>query len=358
MSSQVSPAFASARSHASGLPCNIMCGSTPAMPKPRKRPRGSRPSCDAFGSDATSTAAAPSTICDELPAVTTPSGMNAGCSEAIFSSVVSRRTASSTAKRVLTSVAVAAVAVGRRHVEVDRDDLLLEAPLVDRARGAHVRLVRVAVELLARQLPLLRDLLGGDALHDDVVALVHEIGHRAAVRAHRDARHHLDAAGDDEVELARPDRRRGVEVRLHRGAALAVDGRAADGHGPAGGQRDVAADVPRLLVDLADAAPLQVLDLARVDVVARDEAVHDLGRELVAADVRERAVLPPDRAADGVDDERVGGHNSSRIRRSFVPWTRKSAPPKRIPLFAGLSATSWPWSPASRTSSTSLPARR
>ena len=38
----------------------------------------------------------------------------------------------------------------------------------------------------------------------------------------------------------------------------------------------------------------------------RDEPVHDLGRELVAADVRERAVLLADRAADGVDDQRVG----------------------------------------------------
>ena len=82
-----------------------MCGSTPAIPKPRNRARGSRPSSDAFFSDATSTAAAPSTIWLEFPAVTTPSGMNAGCSDAIFSSVV-WRTASSTAKRVRVIVSV------------------------------------------------------------------------------------------------------------------------------------------------------------------------------------------------------------------------------------------------------------
>ena len=135
-----SPAFASARSHASGLPCSIMCGSTPAMPKPRKRARGSRPSSDAFCSEAMSTAAEPSTICDEFPAVTTPSGMNAGCSDAIFSSVVSR-IASSTAKRVRVSVAVPPPPSAAGHVEVDRDDLLLEAPLVARARRARMRLV-------------------------------------------------------------------------------------------------------------------------------------------------------------------------------------------------------------------------
>ena len=110
----------------------------------------------------------------------------------------------------------------------------------------------------------------------------------------------------DEVELARPDGRGGVEVRLHRGAALTVDRRAADRDGPARGQRDVAADVPGLLVDLRHAAPLHVLDLRRIDVVAGEQAVDDLRRELVAADVRERAVLLADRAADGVDDECVG----------------------------------------------------
>ena len=40
------------------------------------------------------------------------------------------------------------------------------------------------------------------------------------------------------------------------------------------------------------------------------QAVHDLGGEIVAANVRERAVLLADRAANGVDDECVGvpGH--------------------------------------------------
>ena len=47
-----------------------------------------------------------------------------------------------------------------------------------------------------------------------------------------------------------------------------------------------AADVPGLLVDLRHAAPLDVLDLRGIDVVSSDQPVHDLGRELVAADVR------------------------------------------------------------------------
>jgi hypothetical protein len=168
-----------------------------------------------------------------------------------------------------------------------------------------VRLERVGVELLARQAPLLGDHLGRDPLRHDLPALEELLRQVAAVRAHRDARHHLDARRDDDVELLGPDGGRGVEVRLHRGAALAVDGRAAHRLRPAGDEGRHAADVPALLADLRDAAHLDVLDLGRVEVVALDEAVQDLGGELVAADLRERAVPLADRAADGVDDQRV-----------------------------------------------------
>ena len=44
---------------------------------------------------------------------------------------------------------------------------------------------------------------------------------------------------------------------------------------------------------------------AGIDAGAAEQAVHDLRRQLVAADVRERAVPPADRAADGVDDQRI-----------------------------------------------------
>ena len=217
-----------------------------------------------------------------------------------------------------------------------------------------MRLVRDPVELLAREVPLLRDLLGRDPLHHDVVALPDERRHRAVVRAHRDARHHLDAARDDEVELSRPDRRGGVEVRLHRRAALAVDGRAATETGQPGGERDVAADVPRLLVDLRHAAPLHVLDLGGIDAVPLDERVHDLGRELVAADVRQRAVLLPDRAANGIDDDCARPLACPR-RLYLASMLRKNAKIeliKRVPLFQRCSSRELAQSPRSRTSST------
>ena len=77
-------------------PVSIITGSTPASAKVWKRARGVRPSLFAFFSLMMSTAAAPSVICDELPAVITPpSGLNAGFSRASFSRLVSVRMPSS-----------------------------------------------------------------------------------------------------------------------------------------------------------------------------------------------------------------------------------------------------------------------
>ena len=205
--------------------------------------------------------------------MTTPSGRNAGWSEASFSADVSRRGASSTAK----STAAPAAPTSTGTISFSK------LPVVDRGDRAPVRLERERVERLARQVPLRGERLGGDSLRDDLPAFVQLVRQVAAVRPHRDARHHLDPGRDDDVELPGPDRRGRVEVRLHRRAALAVDGGPADGLGPAGDHRRHPPDVPALLADLRHAAHLHVLDLGRVEVVAGDEAVQHLRRELVAA---------------------------------------------------------------------------
>ena len=76
-------------------PVSIVTGSTPARAKVWKRARGVRPSSLAFSSLMISTAEAPSVICEELPAVTLPSGLNAGLSLASVSTVVPGRMPSS-----------------------------------------------------------------------------------------------------------------------------------------------------------------------------------------------------------------------------------------------------------------------
>ena len=120
-------------------------------------------------------------------------------------------------------------------------------------------------------------------------------------------------ARDDEVELARPDRGRRVEVRLHRRAALAVDGRPGHRLRPAGDHRHHPADVPALLADLGHAAELDVLDLARIDILAREQAVQHLSGELVAADRGQRPVLLADRRPNRVDDQCVDARHHHRV---------------------------------------------
>ncbi|CNI50888.1 Uncharacterised protein [Mycobacterium tuberculosis] len=61
----------------------------------RYRTSGVSPSWSAISAVVTSSAAAPSEICEELPAWITPSSVNAGFSPASFSTLVPRRTPSS-----------------------------------------------------------------------------------------------------------------------------------------------------------------------------------------------------------------------------------------------------------------------
>ena len=66
-------------------PSSISTGSVPTTACARMRARGLIPRLFAFSSDMSSTAAAPSEIWLELPAVMECSGLNAGCSAAVAS---------------------------------------------------------------------------------------------------------------------------------------------------------------------------------------------------------------------------------------------------------------------------------
>ncbi len=226
--------------------------------------------------------------------MTTPSGRNAGWSEASFSADVSRRGASSTAN------STAAPAAPTSTGTISFSNLPSSIAAIARRCDSSENASSASRERFHSEASASAEIPCGTICQRSV-QLVREV---AAVRAHRDARHHLDAGRDDDVELPGPDRRGRVEVRLHRRAALAVDRCPADGLRPAGDHRRHPADVPALLADLRHAPHLHVLDLGRVEVVAGDEAVQHLRRELVAARARKRPVPPADRAADGVDDQR------------------------------------------------------
>ncbi len=151
----------------------------------------------------------------------------------------------------------------------------------------------------AVEAPLLGDHLGADALvrglgvaaAEGLRVRVPAVGQR---RAHRGARHRLDAAGDDDVVVP-GDHTGGGEVhRLLARPALAVDGHAGDALGPAGGSTAVRRDVERLLAGLHDAAPDDVVDDARVDARALDQAVEYLGGQLGRVHSRQPAVALAD----------------------------------------------------------------
>ena len=98
MSSTFSSALARALRAAGMGPVSMRTGSLPATAMETMRARGLRPSERARPFDAITTAAAPSTIPDELPACSTPSSLNEGLSAASVSTVVPGRGCSSRSK--------------------------------------------------------------------------------------------------------------------------------------------------------------------------------------------------------------------------------------------------------------------
>src|SRR3989454_10967098 len=140
------------------------------------------------------------------------------------------------------------------------------------------------------------------------------------VRAHRYARHVLDAARDDDVVLTRHHAQRGEVGRLLPRAAHPVERRAADVHRKARDQRGVARDVEPLLAELVDAAEDDVLDLGSVDADAGDELSNHMRREVVGADGGESAVPLSDGTTHGSNDDGVshGGPPEVMTESRFI----------------------------------------
>ncbi len=309
MSSSLSFDFASTSSVAGIGAVSMICGSLAATAKVWKRARGVSPSEDARSSLMISTAAAPSEICEDVPAVTVPVSENAPRNPASFSSEVSRRTPSSASKSPLH--------VGRaRHVGVhpglQGDDLVGETALVGGPRRPLVRPQRQGVHLLAGDLPAASDLLGTLALVDELEALFVQgpVGlARPGVggRPDRHPAHRLHAGPDGHVHGARHDRLGGEVDRLLGRPALPIDRGAGHGLWEAGGQGRVAGDVHGLLAHGHGAPHDDVLHQARIQVVAPEEGGQGLGGQVGGVPPGEAPTPAADRGAHGVDDH-GGGH--------------------------------------------------
>ena len=110
--------------------------------------------------------------------------------------------------------------------------------------------------------------------------------------------------------------------------------------GKPGRERGVAADVHRLVPDLHDAAHDHVLDERRVDARALDERPDRVGREVDGVGVLELAVAPPERAADGVDDD-CGGHGGLQAQNLTVRSSLRPGPRHYIPGPCGTWTGRW-----------------
>jgi hypothetical protein len=170
-------------------------------------------------------------------------------------------------------------------VSEDGHDLIDEGAAVLRGGRPFVGLDRVFVKLGAREPPLLGDHLRRQTLVEGEIVIAGKdfraIGHAGCPgRTERNAAHHLDAAGDDDILLTRHHRLHREVERLLAGTACAVDRGPGDALRPAGGEDRVAPDVAGLIADLRHASPDHVVDNLGTDTGAFQQFVEDDGGQV------------------------------------------------------------------------------
>jgi hypothetical protein len=197
--------------------------------------------------------------------------------------------------------------VGKFFDDLDRCRFILALAGLLAGDGLAMRVERELVLRFARNLPLLRDLLGGQAHavgHADIVVLEDAHVHRRMVAHHRDNRHRLRAGRDHDIRLADAD-----TVRCHRdggeaGCAVAVDRDAAHRLRQAGQQHRHARQVQALLRFREGATDNGVLDQHRVELrYLRQRGLQHAHQQVVRPDIAEHAARRlADRGAGGCDD--------------------------------------------------------
>ena len=200
----------------------------------------------------------------------------------------------------------------------DRDELVGEAPGLLGGRPATVALKCEGVLILAGDPVALGHVLAGLAHRLERKHLLHARireapaerrvpGRAVAVlRLRRDARrarHGLDAAGDEELAVSRPNCMRSADDRREPRSAEAVHSDAGDALRKPREQRAHARDVAIVLPGLVSRAEVDVLYLCRRDACPLHGLLDDESGEVVRPHVRNRASVAPDGRPDrGKDD--------------------------------------------------------
>ena len=299
-------------------PVSISTGSTPTRHWSTIRARGDSPRSFAFAAVISSTAAAPSVIWEDEPAVCTPFSRPTGLSLANASSDVSRSPSSRVTVCVLSvglpssSTSGASTGVTSRS---NRPSAHARCARVCDSSPKRSQSSRVTPHFSAmRSAPSNCDVTSYRAKYDFGVG-PSEVAPYRGPEWH--PAHALDPAAQRDVDDAGLHQR-GREVGgLLRGAALGVDCRGRDFERHPGGQPRGARDVERLLADLAHAPAHDLADLVRIEAGTVDGGPLYLAEEVGGMDRLEPAVAAAERRADCLDDDDIGvcerGHGSSRV---------------------------------------------
>ena len=220
---------------------------------------------------------------------------------------------------------------------VHRDELVVETSGFGRGSPALLRAQREGVLLRTRDAPALRDVLARLAhrlereqlrqprIRKPPAELRVVLGLRFTEirpRSHeRRAAHRFDAAGDEELAVARGDCvRRGNDGGEPR-RAEAVHRHARDGLRQPGQQHRHPRNVAVVLARLVRCAEVDVFDLIRRNAGTLDRGRDDSRREIVGPHTCERAAPAPDRRPDTGKNDRAthAPTNSTRTGCSYVP---------------------------------------
>ena len=287
------------------------------MPYPSSSASGVTPSSSAFARLIMITAAAPSEICDALPAVIVPSLENAGRRPPSDSGVVPGRTPSSvstmTGSPLRCGIETGVISSAKRPSFC--------------AAAARSWLFAASSSCCARVMsPRVGDVLLGAAAHvhrverapqavvdhrvDDRVVAHAVAGARAGEDVRR-TRHRLHAAGDDDLGVARRDHLVGEVDRVDARQADLVDGHRGHAHRDARVDRGLARG-DLALAGLEHLAHEDVVDLLRADAGPLERGLDGNATEVHRGEVGERSRQLPDRRACRSDDHRAGHGASSR----------------------------------------------
>ena len=285
-------------------PVSISTGSLPTRHVSTIRASGRSPSSAARPARISSTAAEPSLICDELPAVCTPPSIT-GLRPARPSAVVGLMPPSRTTWRI-SSVGLPSFIEHRR---IDLDDLGAEAVFFPRPGGIVLAAQAVGVALFAADAPFLSHQLRALELRR-VLVMVLVTRRRCALtllvaRAHRVARHRLDAATDSGIDHAAAHEAVRQCCGLLARPALRIDRRGSYRERETGAQPRGTGDVGCLFAGLTDAAAYELTDPGRVDLRPLHQRGEHVAEQIGGVNAAQVAAAAADGGSNGIDDDDV-----------------------------------------------------